>query len=68
MAKKQAPSRRATPTRTTTGQKAAPSRLSGSGNQAPSRFNIQEDQLPPRYNDVIRCDKCGEDYSVTYKE
>ena len=68
MAKKQAPSRRATPTRGTNGQKAAPSRLSGSGNQAPSRFNIQEDQLPPRYNDVIRCEKCGEDYSVTYRE
>jgi len=68
MAKKQAPSRRATPTRGTNGQKAAPSRLSGSGKQAPSRFNIQEDQLPPRYNDVIRCEKCGEDYSVTYRE
>ena len=68
MAKKQAPSRRAAPTRGTNGQKAAPSRLGGSGNQGPSRFNIQEDQLPPRYNDVIRCEKCGEDYSVTYRE
>ena len=25
-------------------------------------------QEPIRRNDVIRCDKCGEDYSVTYKK
>ena len=24
-------------------------------------------QAPPRRNDVIRCENCGEDYSVTYK-
>ena len=24
-------------------------------------------QAPPRRNDVIRCENCGEEYSVTYK-
>ena len=24
-------------------------------------------QAPPRRNEVIRCENCGEDYSVTYK-
>lgn len=27
----------------------------------------QPDQQPSRRNDVIRCERCGEDYSVTYK-
>lgn len=25
-------------------------------------------QAPPRRNDVIRCENCGEDYSITYKK
>lgn len=29
--------------------------------------STKERQAPPRRNDVIRCEKCGEDYSVTYK-
>ena len=27
----------------------------------------QRRQTPPRRNDVIRCENCGEDYSITYK-
>ena len=26
-----------------------------------------QDQQPPRRNDVIRCERCGEDYAITYK-
>ena len=28
---------------------------------------MAKNQEPIRRNDVIRCEKCGEDYSVTYK-
>ena len=26
-----------------------------------------QDQQPPRRNDVIRCERCGEDYAITYR-
>lgn len=35
--------------------------------QATSRRSTTEKQTPSRRNDVIRCENCGEDYSVTYK-
>lgn len=34
--------------------------------QSPSR-RAPEKQTPPRRSDVIRCENCGEDYSITYK-
>ena len=35
--------------------------------QAPSRRGGASTQNAPRRNDVIRCDKCGEYYAITYK-
>ena len=35
--------------------------------QAPSRRGGAGTQNAPRRNDVIRCDKCGEYYAITYK-
>lgn len=42
---------------------------SGSGQrpQAGYRDGGQQRRQPPRRNDVIRCENCGEDYSITYK-
>lgn len=55
MAEQKTPSRRTQEKRST------------SGRQAPSRRTAPEKQTPSRRNDVIRCENCGEDYSVTYK-
>ena len=33
----------------------------------PSSHSGGSRQAPPRRNDVIRCENCGEDYSITYK-
>lgn len=76
MADQYPPSRR----NTTGGSRQAPSRRSGdetssrrraedSGRQAAPRRSSSGDsrQSPPRRSDVIRCEKCGEDYSITYK-
>ncbi|WP_158098975.1 SH3 domain-containing protein [Flavonifractor sp. An100] len=52
---------RKTPSRRTQDRRSAPER------QAPSRRASSEKQTPPRRNDVIRCENCGEDYSITYK-
>ena len=60
MAKREAPSRRL-------------AKPDGAAEKAPSRSNnMQKTQAPRKRqplirNDVIRCEKCGEDYSVTYK-
>ncbi|WP_160634822.1 SH3 domain-containing protein [Pseudoflavonifractor sp. 60] len=35
--------------------------------QAPARGGTERRQAPTRRNDVIRCENCGEDYSITYK-
>jgi hypothetical protein len=35
--------------------------------ETPSRRDDTKKQAPSRRNDVIRCENCGEDYSVTYK-
>ena len=58
-------------------EKKAPSRRlakpDGAAEKAPSRSNHMQNTQAPRKrqplirNDVIRCEKCGEDYSVTYK-
>ena len=52
---------RKTPTRRTQDKRSTPER------QAPSRRSASEKQTPSRRNDVIRCENCGEDYSITYK-
>lgn len=39
----------------------------GSRPQQSARSGSYEDRRPPRRVDVIRCENCGEDYSVTYK-
>ena len=60
MADKKAPSRRLT-------------KPDGAAEKTPSRSNHMQNTQAPRKrqplirNDVIRCEKCGEDYSVTYK-
>ena len=60
MAKREAPSRRL-------------AKPDGAAEKAPSRSNHMQNTQAPRKrqplirNDVIRCEKCGEDYSVTYK-
>ena len=60
MAKREAPSRRL-------------AKPDGAAEKAPSRSNNMQNTQAPRKrqplirNDVIRCEKCGEDYSVTYK-
>ncbi len=40
---------------------------SGPKRQADTPHSTLEKQTPSRRNDVIRCENCGEDYSVTYK-
>lgn len=38
------------------------------GQRPPTDYqNGRQRRQPPRRNDVIRCENCGEDYSVTYK-
>ena len=64
MAEKKVPSRRATNSRGSTGQKAPARRVAPASDT--TNFT-KEQQAPVRRNDVIRCEKCGEDYSVTYK-
>lgn len=64
MAEKKAPSRRATNSCGSTGQKAPARRVAPASDT--TNF-AKEQQAPVRRNDVIRCEKCGEDYSVTYK-
>ena len=60
MAKREAPSRRL-------------AKPDGAAEKAPSRSNHMQNTHAPRKrqplirNDVIRCEKCGEDYFVTYK-
>ena len=59
MAERQNPSRRTAESkggaqRQTTGRRVAPEQQ-------------QQQQAPSRRNDVIRCENCGEDYSITYK-
>lgn len=55
MAKKQNPSRH------------TPDQRSNADRQASSRHSESEKSSSPRRNDVIRCENCGEDYSITYK-
>lgn len=55
MAQRQSPSRR------------APEKRDAASKQPASRRAAPEKQTPPRRNDVIRCENCGEDYSITYK-
>lgn len=43
------------------------SRSSGERRAAPSRGGSSSRQSSPRRADVIRCENCGEDYSITYK-
>lgn len=39
-----------------------------SGQRPPTDYqNGRQRRQPPRRNDVIRCENCGEDYSITYK-
>mgnify|MGYP002510140582 CR=1 FL=1 len=40
---------------------------SGEQRQAAPRGSSDRRQAPSRRNDVIRCENCGEDYSITYK-
>lgn len=54
MSEKKAPSRRETDSR-------------GGKQQTGGGRSVQENKQPIRRNDVIRCENCGEDYSVTYK-
>ena len=55
MAERQSPSRR------------APEKRAAASKQPASRRAAPEKQSPSRRNDVIRCENCGEDYSITYK-
>ena len=55
MAERQNPSRR------------APEKRNAASKQPAPRRAAPEKQTPPRRNDVIRCENCGEDYSITYK-
>ena len=55
MAQRQSPSR------------SAPEKRDAASKQPASRRAAPEKQTPPRRNDVIRCENCGEDYSITYK-
>lgn len=59
------PERRQAPSRGTGERRQAP-RDSGERRQAP-RSGSDSRQTPSRRNDVIRCENCGEDYSITYK-
>lgn len=60
-------SRRTPPARGTDDRRAAPARDMGDRRPAQSRITDDRRQTPSRRNDVIRCENCGEDYSVTYK-
>lgn len=55
MAERQNPSRRTAEKRVAAGKQTAP------------RRDTIENQTPFRRGDVIRCENCGEDYSITYK-
>lgn len=45
----------------------AQTKRGGERQAAPSRRSTSEKQSAPRRSDVIRCENCGEDYSITYK-
>lgn len=52
------------------GERPQPPRSSSGGGErrpAPSRSGSGSRQSAPRRVDVIRCENCGEDYSITYK-
>jgi hypothetical protein len=52
------------------GERPQPPRSSSGGGErrpAPSRSSSGSRQSAPRRVDVIRCENCGEDYSITYK-
>ena len=71
MAERTPPSRRSQDSRIS-GERQASSRRSqdrrtSGERQASSRRTSSEKQSPSRRNDVIRCENCGEDYSITYK-
>lgn len=55
MAERQSPSRR------------APEKRAAASKQPATRRAAPEKQTPPRRSDVVRCENCGEDYSITYK-
>ena len=66
MADRQNPSRRSTADGSRQQTASRRSGSEGSRAAAPKRA-AGDKKAPPRRNDVIRCEKCGEDYSVTYK-